>query len=135
MTTVKIFGEGDDAVKVAGSILGCKSYNAWGNGGGTVVCEPSQDRFLLKYDLEDGVWRVTHEHNSGLLKTSFFESPVDDGDVYSDVFTVDGVIDRVRFAQVWPISKEEIRERVEFRLQGILDDDEIQAVWVALGEP
>lgn len=129
MTTIRISGASDDLVNVEGAVPGCDEYGYYG-GHAVAVCFPSEDRFAVNYD-DHGVWRVTHTHESGTLTVQVRKAemgPPDD----VDHATVSGVIDRVEVWREWPPPIDEVRDRIERRLDNGLTDDELRRVWRAL---
>lgn len=136
--TIKIFGYSDDNIEVKGQVKGCDEYGAEK---GVVVCEPSGDLFHIEYGI-NGIWRVTHERVSGLLDVTVEEAPEDeDSDVYTDTYTVTGVIERVRFGESgWPPNAEEIEERTRRALRDAwerpgLSSEQVAKIWEVLGQP
>jgi hypothetical protein len=129
MQTITIYGASDDLVEVDGNVKGCDEYYY---SEAVIVLEPTQDRFRIKYD---GVWRVSYEHVTGLLRYHVELAPEDDEDNYTDKATVSGDIARVTVYSSWPVSSGEIRRRVEERFDRGLTDAQCAVVWEALGRP
>lgn len=130
---VKIYGASDDLIEIEGTVRGCDEYNYES---GIILFEPSGDRLTITYDEWSGFWKITPVHVTGALRMDVERmKDVAPEDLYSDTATVSGEIERVRFFKNWPLTKTEIEERVMSRIHRGLSDDEMMAVWKALGEP
>lgn len=134
MSKITIYGASDDLIEVDGKVAGCDEFNG---DRGVVVCEPTGDRFLVRYGgNERAVWDIDHEHASGRLTVAIAKAPPgDDPEPYTDTATVSGDIQRVCFWETWPPTAEETRTRVERAIEAGLSDEEIAKVWEALGSP
>lgn len=131
MKTIAIYGHSDDCIEVEGPKGLQDEYNGENC---LLVLYPTEDRFRVHYGADDRtVWKVTHEHNTGKLRTSMVEAPAgDDPDPYTDKMTVTGDIIRIECWEEWPPTTREIRKKVERKLEDRLSDDEIRRIWAAL---
>ncbi len=115
---ITIYGLSDDLVEVEGEI-----GDEWGGGDDpSFVVLSTGDRFSVTYG-DRGVWVVEHVEISGECKVSIERAPEgEDPDPYTDKVTVTGPFTWVDCWRTWPPEDEQVRERLEGRLDDLVGD-------------
>ncbi len=150
MATIKIYGASDDLVEVEGQVPGCNEYGAYDSP--RYVELSSGDVFKVEY-TDAGVWAV-NIHKEGVLSrppkgtkgvsiTKESHGTGSDPEPYTDTVTVSGPFQWVEVWENYPPTVGEMKEKMgklltgsddSLDLDGLLNDDEANAVWAIVAK-
>lgn len=130
METIRIYGASDDLVEVEGAL-----GDEWGGGSDPAyVVLSTGDVFTVAYGMR-GVWQIEHVANSGLCAVTMRRAANgDDPDPYTDEATVSGPFTWVDCWSAWPAEDDQVRTRLEDRLDQLTGDALMAAYKSATGQ-